>query len=405
MTIIDTFKIATTSIFRNKGRAVLTMLGVIIGVGSVVLLTSIGTGLKNYIEQQFESLGANIIYVVPGNPFGDGGSFRNPDEQVLEIAKQTLKESMQRQIARQLRSKIEFVVFSKQFSGTLTYKSEEKYTAIVGSEIEYQDVLGVDMEKGRWFDVAETRGGDRVVVLGNQLAQELFQQIDPIGKKVNINQVKFKVIGVAAKKGSFGGGPNFDNYAYIPNQTLSKVFDIDRIDNFSIKVKDKTDIPFVEKEVEKILLQDLDETDFTVFDQSQILDTINQILGVLTTGLGGIAAISLVVGGIGIMNIMLVSVTERTREIGLRKALGATPRQILLQFLVESATLSVIGGLIGVSIAVILSLILQQFFPSAVTLESILLAFGVSAAVGIFFGAAPAHKASKLSPIEALRSE
>ena len=198
---------------------------------------------------------------------------------------------------------------------------------------------------------------------------------------------------------------NFDNYVYLPLNTLFDDFNIELIDSFTFEAVDQNDVESAKAGVEKSLSKFLDDDEFTVFDQTQLLDTINSILGTLTIALGGIGAISLIVGGIGIMNIMLVSVTERTREIGLRKALGATPNQILFQFLIESALLSVIGGLIGLGIAYLGSLAIQAFFPAKVTMEAVLLAFGVSAAVGIIFGVAPARRASRLSPIEALRYE
>jgi putative ABC transport system permease protein len=222
---------------------------------------------------------------------------------------------------------------------------------------------------------------------------------------VTLGGQTFKVLGVLEEKGGGFGGPSFDNYVYLPLGTLLKSFDVSVLDSFMFKIRDKKNLPIAKKGIEQTLLKDLDEGKFTVIDQTSLLNTINSILGVLTAGLGGIAAISLVVGGIGIMNIMLVTVTERTREIGLRKAIGATPNQIMLQFLIESATLSIIGGGIGIVIAFLGSLAIQSYFPAKVTAEAIALAFSVSAAVGIIFGVAPARKASKLSPIEALRSE
>ena len=201
------------------------------------------------------------------------------------------------------------------------------------------------------------------------------------------------------------GGPGFDTYITLPVETMNDDLDIQYIDNFTLKANEDVDIQVAIKAVKDTMLEELDEDEFTVVDQTQILETITGILNMFTIGLGGISAISLVVGGIGIMNIMLVSVTERTREIGLRKAIGATPNTILIQFLIEAALLSLIGGIIGLILAYLGSLALQPYFPAKVTMNAVLMAFGVSTAVGLFFGAAPAKKAANLSPIEALRYE
>lgn len=405
MTLIDTTKIAIGSILRNKGRALLTMLGIIIGVGSVVLLTSIGTGLQSYVEGQFESLGTNTLYVVPGNPFGSGGGFGGREETIVERTKPTLKIRQFKEILRKSRESISDGVPTALSVTQAKYGNVTKKGTLYGVYPSYEQVQNTKAARGTWFTMTETDQAKRVVLLGPKIASELFGNIDPLNKTIQLGGQPFKVIGILEEKGGGFGGPSFDNYIYLPLETLFKSFDVSVIDSFVFKVKEKKYISQAQDTIEGVLLNDLKKDEFTVFDQTTLLNTINSILGVLTAGLGGIAAISLVVGGIGIMNIMLVTVTERTREIGLRKALGATPNQILLQFLIESATLSVIGGGIGVLIAVLGSLAIQPYFPAKVTPQAILLAFSVSAAVGIIFGVAPARKASKLSPIEALRSE
>lgn len=399
------FTIAFKSLLLNKARSFLTMLGVIIGVGSVVLLTSIGTGLQAYVSDQFAALGSNTLYVVAGNPFGDGGGFGNQEQAIIESTKQTLKRRQFDQILRNHRDLITDGAVTGFSTAEAKYRTETKKVTLYGVTAGYPNVQSSPTLAGRWFSDSEENRSENVIVLGNKAAEELFGTIDPVGKKVKLGSQTYEVLGLLEERGGGFGGPSFDNYVYMPLNTLFDNFDTQLIDNFVFGARDQNTLPLLKTEIEKEMERDLKESEFTVFDQTQLLDTINQILGILTLGLGGIAAISLVVGGIGIMNIMLVSVSERTREIGLRKALGATPNVILLQFLIEAALLSIIGGLIGLGIAYLGSLALQSFFPAKVTLEAVLLAFGVSSVVGLVFGAAPARRAAALSPIEALRYE
>jgi putative ABC transport system permease protein len=405
MTLNQIFLIALKALWINKIRSFLTMLGVIIGVGSVVLLTSIGNGLQVYVGEQFDDLGSNIVFVVPGNPFGDGGGFGNQEQTLIEQLTPTLKRSQMDKILRDNRDVIKNGLAATVGLGEVKYKDVTKKVTLYGATSSYQEVLNSPASKGEWYTDLDEKRGARILMLGSNVAEEIFGNVDPVGKEVRLDAQRYVVNGVLEEKGGGFGGPSFDNYVYIPLQTLQDNFNIETITDLTFLARDTQSVPEAKKRIESYLLKELGEDKFTVFDQQQLLETINSILGVLTAGLGGIAAISLIVGGIGIMNIMLVSVTERTREIGLRKALGATPTIILMQFLIEAALLSVIGGGIGLVIAFGGSLLLQNFFPAKVTIEAVILAFGVSTVVGLVFGAAPARRAANLSPIEALRYE
>ncbi len=402
--LLEIIAMAWNGLWTNKVRSFLTTLGIIIGVGSVVLLTSIGTGLQAYVTEQFASLGSDTIFVSPGNPFGEGGGFGNQEQVVLENFQPTLKRRYLETILREHRDVIEDGIASAVGLAEAKYDTTTKKVTMYGVMPAYRTVNNSEAEVGEWFTEPQERRSARVAMLGSNIAKELFGEVDPVGKTIRLDAQSYRVLGVLETKASFGG-PNFDNYVYLPLQTLQDNFEVDIIDSFIFEALSSDTVTPAKKAIENTLLRYLEEDEFTVFDQTQLLDTINEILGVLTLGLGGIAAISLVVGGIGIMNIMLVSVTERTREIGLRKALGATPEIIMLQFLIEAAILSIIGGIIGLAIAYGGTLVIQSYFPARVTWVGVSLALGVSTGVGLVFGAAPAYKAAKLSPIEALRYE
>lgn len=404
MNLKNLIRVSYQSLLTNKGRSILTMLGVIIGVAAVILLVSIGNGLRLYVSDQFEQLGSNNIFVAPGDVFNEDGGGFSQDQAASSFISNKLKVSDVEDIKR-LREFVEDASPLSFNAGKISYKSEQKNTTVLGVYAEYPKISNSLPEIGRSFTKAEEKSGDKVAYMGFKIAEELFGEVDPVGKTIKINSSTFKVLGVAEEKGSSFGGPSFDSYVYLPFKTASDLFDNSTVTRIFVRIKDTDRMDESIQALETLLLKRLDDEDFSVFDSKEILKIIDQILGVLTAGLGGIAAISLVVGGIGIMNIMLVSVTERTREIGLRKAIGATPGMILMQFLIEAIMLSVGGGLIGVGIAYGLTLLINQFIPASVTLSSVLLAFFVSAAVGIVFGVYPARRASKLSPIEALRYE
>lgn len=403
MNVTNTAKIAVHAIFTNKSRSFLTMLGVIIGVCAVILLMAIGNGLQEYITGQFDALGANMISVIPGNIFNEGGGFGGEESQIAALATNKLRFSDVRDIQRLDGIKDASPIMIG--VTTVSFQNVTKKRSVLGALPSYEHILNTKVKTGEFFTSADNDGAKRVVVFGSKLATDLFGTADPIGKTVRVNGQAFHVRGVAEEKGSSFGGPSFDDYIYMPYTTYVDLFGDTKVTRIAVQATSKDEVPHAIESIKKTLGKRLKSDDFSVIETTDILKVINQILNVLTLGLGSIAAISLVVGGIGIMNIMLVSVTERTREIGLRKALGATPNTILLQFLIESSMLSVIGGMIGVGIAVLFSLIIDRFFPASVNFTSVALAFGVSAAIGIIFGVAPAKRASELSPIEALRYE
>lgn len=402
-TLLSAFRIALHAIFINKTRSFLTMLGVIIGVGSVILLTAIGNGLQSYVTEQFESFGATNLFVFPGDIFGENGGF-SPESQQAALSSSRLK-LRDAKALEGLREHIvaaapEFIAQTK-----ATYLRTTKRTSIYGTSASFAEITGTEMQKGRFFSQSEYVTNTKVAVLGSKIATELFGSIDPVGKKIRLGSQSFRVVGVAKERGGGFGGPSFDTYIMIPVQAAMDLSNADSVTQITVQARSQEVMEEAKADIKKELGKRFKEDEFSVIDQTQLLETIQQILGALTAGLGGIAAISLVVGGIGILNIMLVSVIERTREIGLRKALGATPNIILVQFLIEAATLSIMGGMIGTILAYLLTLVINKFIPAVVTLDAVFLAFGVSAAIGIIFGVIPARRASQLSPIEALRYE
>jgi len=395
MNLKELLRLSIGALRANKLRSLLTMLGVIIGVFAVILLVSLGTGLQAYITDQISGLGSNLIFVVPGSSGARAGGSQT-NKLVINDA---------RNLSNGLQGIADVGPIVQQIV-TLKYKNHtDKGTTVLGTTSNYpQIIVSVLMEQGRFFTLPQERLGSHVAVIGQTVNKDLFIHEDAIGKRITVGGTKYTVIGVLKARGSVFGIDE-DNTVVMPIAAAQRQFGITNINALYLSAKRPELVRIVKQRANTILLKRLTADDFTVETQEQTLSTITSIIGALTAALGGIAAISLIVGGIGVMNIMLVSVTERTREIGLRKALGAKRNDILKQFLFEAVILSVAGGIIGILLGLAASYILAKFFISQVTPWSIFLAFGFSAAVGIIFGIAPAYRASRLSPIEALRYE
>ncbi len=388
--------IAFRSLKANKVRSFLTVLGTTIGVFAVIMIIAIVTGLKDDIRSQIVSLGADVLDIIPAdaNQYGPGS------EQMFATFKRSEVEEMKDR-------KDLYRYFSEMYtvSGNFNYKDEEKSGFVVGVTPEYFTMGDRQAIAGELFAKKEEKAAKKTAVLGVKAAEDLFgSPARSIGKEFKINGNDFKIMGVLEAQDIKFGSFDIDDAVYVPATTAYKSLENSRLQEVLLTVPDESRLDYYQLEWEKELKQIRGDDDFTVMAQEDLLDMVDRIMSMITTALGGIASISLLVGGIGIMNIMLVSVTERTREIGIRKAVGAEDKHILTQFLIESITLSILGGVIGLILVFIVSLPLQKFFSisSLVTVPVILGAIGFSVFVGVVFGTAPAYKAAKKDPIEAL---
>ena len=403
-----TFRIAFRALGRNKMRSFLTALGIIIGVGAVIAMISIGEGAKRGIEDRFASMGTNLLFVSPGsqNQRGVHGGWGSMT---------TLKEDDAVAIEQQCPSVL-YVSPSVSARAQTVYGNKNWNTSISGTGDRYPEVRNWEVEFGAYFDEAMVKSAAKVCVLGADVKTNLFEDEDPIGKVIRIKKIPFKVLGVLKKRGESGGFGSRDDMITIPYTTaMRRLQGIDYIQSVDVRAVSTEALPEAVAQIQELLrnrhrIAPGAEDDFTVRNMSEIAETAAEATQMMTVLLGSIAGISLLVGGIGIMNIMLVSVTERIREIGLRMAVGARERDILLQFLTEAIVLSLMGGFIGIGVGVGASKLLKhiKMFASMKTVvspESVVLAFSFAAAIGIFFGFYPARKASRLDPIEALRYE
>jgi len=398
-------KVASQSILKNKMRTLLTMLGIVIGVGAVIVMVAVGQGARSTIQAQINNLGTNLILVTPGSSQAGGvsqgaGTF---NRLTLDDAEKIERESL-------LLSAVSPVVVTRAqaIGGGSNWR-----TMVNGVSTDYQTVRDWQVETGTFFTEVDVRSMRKVVVLGATVAENLFPGIDPVGQQVQLRDVPFTVTGVLAAKGQTATGSDQDDVVLIPYTTAdSRLSGFARVGQILASTYSASDIPAAQAEIRGILreshrLGEADDDDFTIRNQTELADAAKGTTEVMSWLLAAIASVSLVVGGIGIMNIMLVSVTERTREIGIRMAIGARGSDVLLQFLVESVVMSILGGLIGLGVGLGGAALLGKItgWSTATPPGVVVLAVGFSAAVGIFFGFYPARKAAALNPIEALRHE
>jgi putative ABC transport system permease protein len=392
--IAEAWRVALDALRANRLRSVLTMLGVVIGVGAVVALVSIGTGTKHLVEQQVEGLGSNLLIVVPGRL--DAGSPPTVSTMNLDDV-----DAVDRVVGD--RSRVAVTISSGE---TVRAGSQKAFASMQGVLETTPSVFVRRLDRGTYLTRADVSTGRRVAVLGAGVASTLFGDRDPIGRQITIAGVRFRVIGTFEQLGQ-SLGVDRDSEVHIPVTAAQRLLGTDRIDGLAIRAPDRETIDALGASVVAALEKRHPDTDFSAVTQEQILGVLGDILGVLTGVLAAIAGISLLVGGVGVSNIMLVSVRERTKEIGLRKAVGARPRDIGVQFLLEAVLLTTIGGVLGMALGIGAALVVDRLtpVPAAITWWSLALAFGVSAAVGIIFGVVPAQRAGRLDPVVALRTE
>ncbi|HQG78999.1 MAG TPA: ABC transporter permease [bacterium] len=386
---------ASKELLLNKVRSFLTMLGVIIGVFAVISLVSLVGGVQEYVVSSFEDLGSNLIFVVNGKI--EMGQRQTAGSALVST---NLKEKHVDMIESTAKDYVDYITPQSQTYQTIKYKTEEYFLLLLGVNYEANDIFNSNIEKGRYFNRVEQENSSRVVVLGNNLGKKFFGEENPIGKKIKINGKSYEVVGLLAKK-----SPNYDESVILPYTTVMDEFSATGITSIVVKVKDNVDLEQAQQQIKLALLKDLKEDKFTVMTQEDILESIQNILNMLTIALASISGISLLVGGIGIMNIMLVSVAERTKEIGLRKALGATSSDIKNQFMAEAILISSLGGVLGLLLGWVTTIAIRPLIKAVIPVWAIPLALGFSLAVGIIFGTYPAVNASKKDPIEALRYE
>ena len=399
------FLMAWASLVANKMRSLLTMLGIIIGVAAVIALVSIGHGVRSQIQDSISSLGSNLLMVYPGAPRTPGVRPTADSQKTLKLEDFTTISHLQDvDMASPVSAGNSYVVI---------YTNKNWTTSVNGVNNDFQYINNWTVKSGRFITASQVERRERVAVIGSTVATNLFGTEDPVGKDIRIKNNPYKVIGVLESKGSGSFGNDQDDVIYIPYTTgMERLQGVNYLRMIYIKAKDGVDLDRLQTDVENILrvrhnIKNPELDDFNVRNMATIMATVEETTATMTLFLGAVAAISLVVGGIGIMNIMLVSVTERTREIGVRKALGATYRVIVMQFLIEAVVISLVGGAIGILVGIGASKLIGALtsMKTVIYMGPILLSFGFSMAIGLIFGLYPARKAAKLNPIDALHYE
>ena len=405
MLIWESITIALHELFANKLRSALTMLGIIIGVAAVIAMVSVGMGVKSNVEDSMASLGSNMLIVTPGA--ANSGGIRG-----AAGSRETLKYDDAVAIKKKIKN-IDYVSPIVQRSYQIVYGNQSWNTVVMGVTPEYMSIRSLTLTVGTFISQTDNDKRQRVAVIGPTVAANLFGSQNPIGKNIRIHNQPFKIIGVLASKGQSSMGQDQDDVVIVPLMTeQERLLGITHVQMINLQVTEASKIVQVQSEVESLLrqrhhIQNGKDNDFTVNNLTSLIETVTQQTTMLTILLGSIAGISLLVGGIGIMNIMMVSVTERTREIGIRKALGATFGNIMLQFLIESVVMGVVGGILGIGLGYVTSVAISHFgdFKTVITAMPILVSFSFAVGIGLFFGIYPARKAAKLDPIDALRYE
>ena len=400
----ESFLMAWASLIANKMRSILTMLGIIIGVAAVIALVSIGNGVKQDIQNSISSLGSNLLMVMPGAP-------RTPGVRPSAGSMKSLKVSDYEAI-----SKLDGVKAASPMTNgsyVVIYQNKNWTTSVSGVSYNYLDVNNWSMKSGRFLSEKNVQNRERVAVVGKTVVKNLFGDEDPVGAEIRVKNIPFRIIGVLNSKGSGAMGNDQDDMVIIPYTTaMERVEGVDYLRMIYVIGKDENGIDRLQSDIENLLrvrhgIKDTNLDDFNIQNMNSIMETMEETTGTLTLFLGAVAAISLVVGGIGIMNIMLVSVTERTREIGVRKALGATYSVIVTQFLIEAVVISLMGGIIGIILGIGSSKLIGMAsgMSTVISVPTIVMSFAFSMAIGLIFGIYPARKAAKLNPIDALHYE